>query len=248
MTSARISGPLVPELIRTLPTPELGLHLLASLAENANINSNNVLRGFQSSFGGGYGGNPAEPDLDRLLQRIADAWAWLVSKGLIGPNPTQDQNWSRVTTEGRALAQDPAALLELHGAERLAGPLDQALTKARTYFNLGDYETACFAAMKAVEVAVRDASGLANGFTGTALMQQAFQPEKGPLTDTESERGEQVGMMSFFAGAFGAFRNPVGHRTVHFDDPMEAAEIIQTADLMLRIVRRAQKRNGAADA
>ncbi|MEV7297634.1 TIGR02391 family protein [Streptomyces microflavus] len=230
MNSARTTGPLVPELIRTLPTAELGLHLPASLATQANINSNNVLRGFESSFGGGYSGNPAEPDLDRLLQRIADAWAWLVSKDLIGPNPTQD----------------PAALLKLHGAERLAGPLDEALTRARTYFNLGDYETACFAAMKAVEVAVRDAAGLANGLTGTSLMQQAFQPEKGPLTDTESERGEQVGMMSFFAGAFGAFRNPMGHRTVHFDDPMEAAEIIQTADLMLRIVRRAQKRDSGA--
>ncbi|MEW1567316.1 TIGR02391 family protein [Streptomyces sp. NPDC093509] len=46
-------------------------------------------------------------------------------------------------------------------------------------FELGDYETACFAAMKAVEVAVRDASGLDNSLVGVKLMRTAFQPHQG---------------------------------------------------------------------
>lgn len=58
----------------------------------------------------------------------------------------------------------------------------------RTNFDLGDYETACFAAMKTVEVAVRDASGLENSLVGVALMRRAFQPHQngkpgGPLAD-----------------------------------------------------------------
>jgi uncharacterized protein (TIGR02391 family) len=113
----------------------------------------------------------------------------------------------------------------------------------RTKFHLGDYETACFAAMKAVEVAVRDASGLDNSLVGVPLMRAAFQPHKtgksgGPLADAGAEGGEQEAASALFAGAMGAYKNPASHRTVGFDDPVEAAEIIQFADLLLRQVER----------
>lgn len=114
----------------------------------------------------------------------------------------------------------------------------------RTNFNTGDYETACFAAMKEVEVAVRDAAGLDNSVLGVKLMRTAFKPEGGPLTDTAAEGGEKSATMDLFAGAIGAFKNPASHRTVQFDDAVEAAEIIQLADLLLKIVRRSQTRSG----
>ena len=127
-------------------------------------------------------------------------------------------------------------------AERLSGDLDPALSSARSNFALGDYETASFAAMKAVEVAVRDAAGLPNELLGVNLMRKAFSPKDGVLRDPEAEGGEQQATADLFAGAIGAYKNPASHRTVKFDDPMEAAEVIQLADLLLRIVARARDR------
>ncbi|MGW9247540.1 TIGR02391 family protein [Streptomyces badius] len=85
------------------------------------------------------------------------------------------------------------------------------------------YELASFAAMKAVEVAVREASGLDNSVVGVHLMRAAFQPHKngkegGPLADAEAEGGEQEAASALFAGAMGAYKNPPSHRTVKFDD------------------------------
>ncbi|MGA5474245.1 TIGR02391 family protein [Streptomyces arboris] len=109
------------------------------------------------------------------------------------------------------------------------------------------YELASFAAMKAVEVAVREASGLDNSVVGVHLMRAAFQPHKngkegGPLADAEAEGGEQEAASALFAGAMGAYKNPPSHRTVKFDDPIEAAEINQLANLLLRQVERAKER------
>lgn len=74
-------------------------------------------------------------------------------------------------------------------------------------------------------------------------MRQAFARDGGPLSDeAAAEPGERVARMELFAGAIGAFKNPSSHHSVDFEDPMEAAEIIQLADLLLRIVRRAETR------
>lgn len=73
------------------------------------------------------------------------------------------------------------------------------------------------------------------------LMQEAFRTG-GPLADTSAEAGEQVATMQLFMGAIGALKNPASHRTVHFDDPTEAAEVVQLADLLLRILSRISAR------
>jgi uncharacterized protein (TIGR02391 family) len=232
-------GPVPDELVRELPTPELALQLLAALGKQDPVNANNVLRGAEHA----YAMNGVQ-DGGRLLEKLADAWAWLESKALIGPHPKNTSgDWRRITDAGRELAQDPAAAKQLWAAERLAGDLDLTLeSKVRPLFNLGDYETACFAALKTVEVAVRDASGLPGSIIGVDLMRQAFKVSDGALADAGAHRGEQVAMMELFAGAIGAFKNPTSHRNVHFDDPVEAAEVIQLADLLLRLLRRAERR------
>ncbi|MET9445465.1 TIGR02391 family protein [Streptomyces sp. NPDC006610] len=234
----RYSGPVPTEQIRDLPTPELAMALLQSFGDVATINANNMLRGAEQAFD-----QNGERDKDHLLGRLSDAWAWLEARGLIGPHAKNtDSSWQRVTTDGREIAKDPSGQAKLWAADRLAGVLDPALeAKVRPIFNLGDYETACFAAMKTVEVEVRAASGLDASLLGVPLMRQAWKAG-GPLADEGAHAGEVVALMELFAGAIGAFKNPASHRTVHFDDPVEAAEVIQLADLLLRLLRRAQRR------
>src|ERR1019366_7867995 len=54
--------------------------------------------------------------------------------------------------------------------------------KAWMAFMRGEFDVAAFQAMKAVEMAVRHATGLPDSLLGTKLMQAAFAPENGPLT------------------------------------------------------------------
>jgi uncharacterized protein (TIGR02391 family) len=62
----------------------------------------------------------------------------------------------------------------------------------------------------------------------------------GSLTDSSAPKGEQDGTRALFAGAFGALRNPAGHRQVDYDDVSEAAEAVQLASLLMRILDRIQ--------
>jgi uncharacterized protein (TIGR02391 family) len=103
-------------------------------------------------------------------------------------------------------------------------------------FVRGEFDSAAFQAMKAVQVAVRDAAELGAGKLGTELMQEAFAPDKGPLADTNSEKGEQLARMRLFSGAIGSYKNPHSHRDVNLDDPLEALEIVYLANHLLRIV------------
>lgn len=235
-----MSGPVPSDQIRQLATPELAQRLLVAVAKNGDLNWNNTMRGAEQAFA-----FDSEPDRQQLLDRLSDAWSWLEAHALVGPsshNPAP-ANWQRVTREGRDLAASETALQRLWASDRLAGSLHPMLeAKVRSIFNLGDYEIACFAAMKVVEVEVRRASELEPSVLGVDLMRQAFRPDGRPLTDTGAHRGERVATMELFAGAIGTFKNPSSHRTVHFDDPVEAAEVIQLADLLLRLLDRAEAR------
>ena len=73
-------------------------------------------------------------------------------------------------------------------------------------------------------------------------MQSVFSSENGPLADSDAEPGERVGIMNLFAGAFGAVRNGLVHTEVEWADPTEAAEYVLLADLLMRLLDRAEQR------
>ncbi|MFF0487356.1 TIGR02391 family protein [Streptomyces sp. NPDC004435] len=167
--------------------------------------------------------------------------AYLISPQTSGGSPETAGNWRR-RPERAGPVRGP------HAARRPAPPEPGEDGADQLRPDLEDYDAAYFAAMKAVKVAVRADSGLDNSLVGVALMRKAFQPHQngkpgGPLADAGAEGGEQEADSALFAGAMGRYKNPSSHRTVDFDDPIEAAQIIQFADLLLRQVDRAKDRN-----
>jgi uncharacterized protein (TIGR02391 family) len=102
-----------------------------------------------------------------------------------------------------------------------------------------------FASLKAVEIRVRTLAGYSPDVVGTTLMNRAFGTQ-GPLTDPSDPAGEQDGTRALFTGAFGALRNPAGHRQVEYSDVSEAGEAVHLASLLMRILDRVERRLVAA--
>jgi uncharacterized protein (TIGR02391 family) len=113
-------------------------------------------------------------------------------------------------------------------------------------FMRGKFDDAVFHAMKAVEVTVREASGLPSDLTGVRLMRKAFEPKTGPLADPNAEAGEQQAQCELFAGAIGSFRNSQAHRYVNLDNPTEALEIVMLANYLLSTVEGRRSPNASA--
>ncbi|WP_271609302.1 TIGR02391 family protein [Bradyrhizobium sp. CCBAU 21359] len=71
--------------------------------------------------------------------------------------------------------------------------LHPRLGEAWRSFKHEDYGAAVFLAMKAVEVAVRDAAGMSPSDLGMSLMRKAFDVFGGPLSDYSAESAERQG-------------------------------------------------------
>ena len=74
-------------------------------------------------------------------------------------------------------------------------------------YHRGEYDTAVFVAMKAVEVAVRGAGGFTAKDIGASLMRRAFDTNSGPLADETAEASERQALSDLFAGAIGTYKN-----------------------------------------
>jgi uncharacterized protein (TIGR02391 family) len=149
---------------------------------------------------------------------LSEAWSWLMTHGLVVRDPSQSSSDAyKISRLGSATLKYGVA--RLAAGERLGVALHPRLAqRIQQQFLLGEFELAVFAAMKEVEVRVRELASQSQSLLGVKLMQQAFA-EKGVLTDPEADPGERVAMMELFKGAIGLFKNPTSHRPVDYDDP-----------------------------
>lgn len=173
---------------------------------------------------------------------VLEAWAYLEREGFLAPVWHRNTQCYFVTDRGLLAAKDDASWQEYSEARRLPSAMLHPAVRRAVWSNYvrGQYPVAVFAAMKEVEIAVREAAGLPLGDHGVDMMRKrAFKVAEppGPLTDMDLPASEQEAMMSLFAGAIGLFKNPHGHR--HQDlGAGEAAEILVLASHLLRIVDR----------
>ena len=115
---------------------------------------------------------------------LAEAWAWVEAQGLIVPaEGINGSNGFRRLSRRAQKFESEADLQTYAFARRL--PKDalhpRIADKVWGAFIRGEFDVAVFQAMKVVEVAVREASGLSGDLLGTKLMRAAFDPSKGPL-------------------------------------------------------------------
>jgi uncharacterized protein (TIGR02391 family) len=214
------------------------LFLLRQRFGGAMFHPNNLVSELWSQ---GLSGNPQYPFQRQREVSIAamEAWGWLGAQGLIVPEPDiNGQNGWRVLSRRTRKFENEAEFANYALARRLPKETLNPRISENVWmsFMRGDFDTAAFQAMKAVEVAVREAAGLAKADIGVTLMRKAFNPEHGPLTDLSAEASERDARMHLFAGAVGCYKNPHSHRDVDLDDPAEAGEIVMLANHLLRIV------------
>jgi uncharacterized protein (TIGR02391 family) len=224
-----------PDVLVALEPEELGLRIIQVLAEWPAHLSQIQLSAF---LNGALTGLPQTSRRDEVLQALREAWAWLEGQGLLIPDPRYRGGEMKVLSrKARRLAKDQNARRALSGHKLPKETLHEVIREdVWSLYHRGKYDTAVFEAMKAVEVAVREAAKLDARDLGRDLMRKAFAVDTGPLTDKSSERSEQQAVSDLFAGAIGAYKNPHSHRRIVLDDPDEAAEIILLGNHLLRIV------------
>ncbi len=225
-----------------LPIDDLAFRLLRLLVAEERAGSSGLLNAYNVTLEGSWRQHDLGQADAAFLRAISEAWAWLVSRGLVARKPGDTGDWAIVTRRGADLADDADGAARLRAEERIDVDLHPRLgSRIRRQFLLGEYELAAFAAMREVEIRVRELSGLADKL-GVPLMQQAFR-EGGPLASEDLEPGEREATMALFWGAIGVFKNPPSHRQVDYEDATQASEVVLLADLLLRLLDR-QGRGG----
>jgi uncharacterized protein (TIGR02391 family) len=214
------------EEIDSLPIDRVAMLVLRHLVDTKEWNQHNFLN------------SAAQRKVSEPTQRIwGEALNWLIGKNLVArgtPGQTSAQSIFVTRLGHHTLA---AGLDPLRATERLWVALHDRLTRVRSQFLIGEYELAAFAAMREVEIRVRELAGAESSLIGVKLMRSAFG-EGGPLADPKLDPGERVGRMELFAGAIGTFKNPPSHRQVNYSDPTEASEVVLFADLLMRLLDR----------
>lgn len=167
----------------------------------------------------------------------SEAWCWLYSNGFICQHPAHDIQWISLTRLGKHHYNQGITLNNWIANRQLPEEMIHPALRqtALRLYKQELFDTAVFEAFKLLEVSIRQAAGLGEEWLVTKLVARAFNPESGPLTDTEAEPGERQSLMNLMSGAIGSYKNPQSHRHVGLD-ASEAREMIIMASHLLGIV------------
>ncbi|HXQ00996.1 MAG TPA: TIGR02391 family protein [Solirubrobacteraceae bacterium] len=173
--------------------------------------------------------------MGEVERAVLAAWHWLDREGYLDPpDDWNGRNGFRVPSRKAGELNDPRAI---QAAAKFPKALLHPTIAERAYMPLlrGDFSDAITRSFTAVEQAVRAAGKYREDQVGVALMEEAFNVDRGPLSDMSRPVGERVGMRNLFAGAFGLHRNPHAHGAVAVDEA-KAREIVMLAAHLMRIV------------
>jgi len=175
---------------------------------------------------------------------IAEAMSWLVTQGLLVPDPGQPSAGFYVPTRRAQHLRTRADVEAFRKGRILPGDLMPTLfaEKVVPLFRRGDYDVAVLQAFKEVEIAVRKAAnfkgaGYVDSEIGVPLMRKAFHPDSGALTDKNLIAAEREAEMHLFAGAIGHAKNPPSHRDFAIT-AQEAARLIIFASYLFDLAER----------
>lgn len=216
--------------IQSLPVDRLGILVLEHLEDTKEWNSHNFLN---------FGGNLRLPE--STLRCWSEALNRLISKNLLARGTPGQSGADAIFVTRLGIKVLETGLETILATERLDVTLHERLEHVKSQFLIGEYELAAFAAMREVEIRVRELSGADSSLLGVKLMRNSFG-DRGKLADPELDAGERVDIMELFAGAIGTFKNPPSHRQVDYADPTETSEVVLLADLLMRLLDRVEER------
>lgn len=173
---------------------------------------------------------------DQVSYAMAEGWNWLVSEGFLAQVPGDTNGWHFVTRRGKQhrTRSDVAAFVSSAILpKKLLHPT--ILNDCWSSFMRAEYDTSVFQAYRALEVGIRDASGLKPTDFGVDLARTAFREMTGPLTDPTAVVSEQQALCHLMAGAIGSYKNPHSHRKIELR-ATEASEMLIMASHLLKIV------------
>jgi uncharacterized protein (TIGR02391 family) len=232
------------EVLLTLPPEEVGLQLLklaVKKMQNGAFSKRGVA-GRDNLFGGSYAEHGSatytRTKEDEILLAVGEAWQWLETSHLIMPEQGLNPHLSVLTRRGKAMVENEKLFRSYCEAVDFPKAMLHPTIADEVWiqFAQGDFDTGVFKALKAVEIAVRNAGNFEAQVFGTDLMHQAFHKDTGPLTDQSRPVAEREGLKFLFAGAIAFYKNPQSHRPVGISDKREAQEIAILASHLLRIV------------
>jgi hypothetical protein len=179
---------LIPDVdfLLTMEAEELAatmLPLLAGSRQQAGVHLGNYC---SSLFSANMGGHRYDNRNDnQIILAVTEAWNWLEVQGLLIPasGTNGSHGWRVLSRKAEALtasADVKQFAKSRHLRREILNP--RIADKIWSAFIRAEYDVAVFQAMKAVEVAVREASGFGADELGVTLMRKAFHIDTGPLT------------------------------------------------------------------